>query len=235
MTKVLTVAEMVLRDLARRRTVLGMLFLLPLAFYAARHDQTGQAIRFASLGLGWGASTAGLFSGNSAKTVEPRLRLVGYSSLALLIGRLASLLLVSWAIAGAYFLLIYFDQDIRRPGALALMLMLTALIAVPLGMLIGALVPRDLEGTLLLIGLVGVQMAVDPAKSSSKYLPFWSSREIGTYVVDNVDSGYLTRGLQHGLGMAVGMIVLTGVLTVVRLRRRKHLQSIRQPVAAAMR
>ncbi|GLY08378.1 MULTISPECIES: hypothetical protein [Actinoplanes] len=235
MTKMFTVAEMVLRDLARRRTVLGLLFLLPLGFYAARHDQTGQAIRFASLGLGWGASTAGLFSSNSAKSVEPRLRLVGYSWVTLLVGRLVALLLISWTIAAAYFLLIYFDQDIQRPGALAVMLALTAAIAVPLGMLIGALVPRDLEGTLVLIAFVGVQMAIDPAKDSAKYLPFWSSREIGTYIVDPVGDDYLQRGLQHGLGVTAGLILFAAVVTAIRLRRRKHIHVLTQPVPAGTR
>ena len=232
MIKMFTVAEMVLRDLARRRTVLGLLFLLPLGFYAARHDQTGQAIRFASLGLGWGASTAGLFSSNSAKSVEPRLRLVGYSWFTLLVGRLVALLLLSWAIAAAYFVLIYFDLEIARPGALALMLGLTAVIAVPLGMLIGALVPRDLEGTLVLIAFVGIQMAIDPAKESAKFLPFWSSREIGTYVVDPVGNEYLQRGLQHGIGVTVGLILFAAVMAAIRLRRRKHVHVLRQPAAA---
>lgn len=235
MIKTLTVAEMVLRDLARRRTVLGLLFLLPLGFYAARHDHTGQAIRFASLGLGWGASTAGLFSSNSAKSVEPRLRLVGYSWLALLVGRLIALLLVSWAIAAAYFVLIYVDQDIRRPAALAIMLTLTAVIAVPLGMLIGALVPRDLEGTLVLIAFVGIQMAIDPAKESAKYLPFWSAREIGTYVVDPVGGDYLQRGIQHGIGVSIGLILLAAVVTAIRLRRRKHVHQLREPVLSGTR
>lgn len=115
------------------------------------------------------------------------------------------------------------------------MLALTALIAVPLGMLIGAVVPRDLEGTLVLIAFVGIQMAIDPAKDSAKYLPFWSSREIGTYIVDPVGDDYLQRGLQHGIGVSVGLIVLTAVLTAVRLRRRKHVHLVRQPAAAGMR
>lgn len=232
MIKVFTVAEMVLRDLVRRRTVLGLLFLLPLVFYAARRDETGQAIRFASLGLGWGAGAAGLFSVNSAKTVEPRLRLAGYSWFALFVGRWAALMLVSWSIAAAYFLFISVDQDIQRRGALAAMIFLTALIAVPLGMLIGAAVPRDLEGTLVLIAIVGIQMVIDPADDSSRYLPFWSAREIGTYVVDNVGGDYLTRGLQHGFGTAAGLLLLTAGLTAVRLRHRRHVQVLREPMAA---
>ena len=224
MMHVLTVAEMVLRDLARRRTVLGLLFLLPLVFYAARHDQTGQAVRFAGLGLGWGASTAGLFSANATKSIEPRLRLAGYSWAHLFVGRLLALLAMSWTIAGAYFVIMYGDLDIPRPGAVAALLFLTALIAVPLGMLIGALVPRDLEGTLLLISLIGIQMVMDPATGSSRFLPFWSARELATYAVDPVGAAYLARGLQHGVAVGAAFVALTAALTAVRLRRRPHLR-----------
>lgn len=185
--KLVTVAEMVLRDLDRRRAVLGLLFLVPLAFYVARRDQTGQAIRFASLGLGWGASTAGLFAGNAAKAIEPRLRLIGYSWAQLFFGRL-----------------------------------------VPLGMLIGAAVPRDLEGTLVLIAFIGLQMLIDPAKNSAKLLPFWSSREIGTYAVDPVGSDYLDRGLTHGPAVASGLTFVALVLTAVHLRRRRHVRIMPQ-------
>jgi hypothetical protein len=232
MTKMFTVGEMVVRDLARRRAVLGLLFLVPLAFYLARHDQTGQAVRFAGLGLAWGASTAGLFSSNAAKSIEPRLRLVGYSWTQLFIGRLAALLLVSWVIAGAYFLLIYFDLSVHRPAAVALMLFLTASIAVPLGMLIGAVVPRDLEGTLVLIAFVGIQMVIDPAKDSARYLPFWSTREITTYAVDPVASDYLSRGLTHGLAIAAGFGLANAALAFVRLRRRRHVRVMRMSGAA---
>lgn len=232
MIKMFTIGEMVVRDLARRRAVLGLLFLVPLAFYVARHDQTGQAVRFAGLGLAWGASTAGLFSNNAAKSIEPRLRLVGYSWASLFIGRLVALLLVSWVIAGAYFVLIYADLSVARPAAVALLLFLTALIAVPLGMLIGAVVPRDLEGTLVLIAFIGLQMVVDPAKSSAKYLPFWSTREIATYAVDPVGADHLSHGLAHGLAVAAGFSLATAALAFVRLRRRGHVQPIRQSLAA---
>jgi len=226
MSKILIVSEMVVRDLARRRSALALLFLVPLAFYLARHGQTGQAVRFAGLGLAWGASTAGLFSANSAKSIEPRLRLGGFSWAHLFVGRIVALLLVSWGMAAAYLALISVDLSVPRLGGVAALLFLTALIAVPFGLLIGAVVPRDLEGTLVLIAVIGIQMVVDPAKGSTKYLPFWSSRELSTYAVDSVGRDYLARGLEHGLGVTAGLILVTATLTAVRLRRRRHLRPL---------
>jgi hypothetical protein len=72
-TKTFTAADMVLREMLRRRSVLVLLLLLPLAFYLSRRgDHLGQSIRFVCLGLGWALSTAALFAGNAARTIEPR-------------------------------------------------------------------------------------------------------------------------------------------------------------------
>jgi ABC-type cobalamin/Fe3+-siderophores transport system ATPase subunit len=94
------------------------------------------------------------------------------------------------------------------------------------GLLIGALVPRDLEGTLILITVVGLQFLMNPDKGSAKLLPLWSNRELGTYAIDLTDSGYLERGLAHGLGFAAAMTILTAVLATVRLRRRGHMRFV---------
>jgi hypothetical protein len=40
-------------------------------------------------------------------------------------------------------------------------------------------------------------MLADPEGLVAKVMPFWSTRELGTYAVDPVDGGYLGRGLIH--------------------------------------
>ncbi|CAM5661334.1 hypothetical protein SALBM311S_09902 [Streptomyces alboniger] len=52
----LRMAGSTLRELLRRRRVLGLLLLVPLVLYLGRHDQPGQAIRFAS--WAWGSRSA---------------------------------------------------------------------------------------------------------------------------------------------------------------------------------
>jgi hypothetical protein len=226
MRRTLIVAEMVARDLVRRRAALALLALVPLAFYLARHDEkVGQSIRFASLGLAFAVSALGLFSGTAAKGSEPRLRLSGYRPLQLYAGRLLALVGIGLGLGAAYWAIIALDQDLRRPGAVALMLGVTVFVAAPLGLLIGAVVPRDLEGALLLISMIGLQFLMDPAKGSARLLPLWSNRELGTYAVDLTDGGYLRRGLLHGAGCTLLLVGLTAALTVLRLRRRRHMLS----------
>ncbi|MDG4750411.1 hypothetical protein O7630_05640 [Micromonospora sp. WMMD718] len=95
---------------------------------------------------------------------------------------------------------------------------------VPFGLLLSAVLPRELEGTLVLLTVVGLQMVMDPAGSATRALPFWFSRELATYAVDHTDGGYLNRGLTHGLAFAVALTLLVVAAAAVRLRQRRHLR-----------
>ncbi|MGK5741057.1 hypothetical protein [Micromonospora sp. URMC 103] len=227
MTRTLVVAETALRELVRRRSVLVILLLLPLAFYLSRRgDHLGQSIRFVCLGVGWALSTAALFAGSAARGMEPRLRLSGYRSLHLVLGRLLALWTVGVLLSVPYFVLILVDQHDVRYGAIALIMALMVLVAAPFGLLLSAVLPRELEGTLVLLTVVGLQMVMDPADTASRALPFWFSREIGTYAIDHTDGGYLTRGLMQGVAFAVVLTLLVVVAAAVRLRQRRHLRFV---------
>ncbi|MEU7716186.1 hypothetical protein AB0B03_30075 [Micromonospora chalcea] len=225
MSRTLVVAEAALRELLRRRTVLVILLLMPLAFYLSRRgDFLGQSIRFVCLGLAWALSTAALFAGSAARGMEPRLRLSGYGSRHLVLGRLLALWTVGVLLSTPYFLLVLADQRDVRYGAIALIMAMTVFVAAPFGLLLSAVLPRELEGTLVLLTVVGLQMVMDPAGSATRALPFWFSRELATYAVDHTDGGYLTRGLTHGLVFAVALTLLVVAAAAVRLRQRRHLR-----------
>ncbi|MGH3249794.1 MAG: hypothetical protein ACRDOI_26825 [Trebonia sp.] len=216
---------MSLREVARRRTVLVILALLPLAFYLSRRgDHLGQSIRFVCLGLGWAQSTAALFAGSAARAMEPRLRLSGYQSHHLVLGRLAALWAVGALLSLPYFLLIRFDQHDVRYGVIAMIMSLTVAVSAPFGLALAAVLPRELEGTLVLLIVTGLQMMLDPAGTAARALPFWFSRELATYAIDHAGSGYLWRGLLHGTIFAAALLVLVITMSGIRLRRRPHLQ-----------
>ncbi|WP_229398830.1 ABC transporter permease [Micromonospora okii] len=227
MNRLLTVAEMTLRELLRRRGVLALMLLLPLTFYLIRRDAyVGQSVRSLMLGISWAVSTAALFATGAARELEPRLRLAGYRPHHLYLGRMLGLWAAGLAIALPFFLIVVFDAPGLRHGGVAAAMLCCVAIAPPLGILIGALLPRELEGTLLLLVIVTVQMLIDPAGTGAKLTPFWSSREIGTWAVDHTDDGYLTRGVAHGLVVTVGMIIAVAAVSSIRLRRRRHLRHL---------
>ncbi|MEU7840454.1 hypothetical protein AB0B39_05710 [Micromonospora sp. NPDC049114] len=227
MNRLVTVAEMTLRELLRRRGVLLLLLLMPLTFYLIRRDAyLGQSVRSLLLGVGWAVSTAALFATTAARELEPRLRLAGYRPHHLYLGRMLGLWTVGLVISVPFFLLPMLDGADLRYGGLAAALLCSVGVAAPFGMLIGALLPRELEGTLLLLTVVTVQMLIDPAGSGAKLTPFWSSREIATWSVDHTDGGYLARGVVHGIVVTALLALGVASVATVRLRRRRHLRHL---------
>ncbi|GAB3818594.1 hypothetical protein [Micromonospora zhanjiangensis] len=225
MRKLLTVAEMTLRELIRRKGVIALLLLFPLAFYLLRRgDYVGQSVRLLLLGVSWAVSTAALFATSASREIEPRLRLTGYRTSQLYLGRLLGLTALGLAVAIPFYLLVHFDAPNVRHGGTALAMVFSVAVAAPFGMLIGTVLPRELEGTLLLLITIGIQMLMDPDASWAPLTPLWSVRELGTYAVDHTDGGYLVRGIVHGIGFTLGLAVLVALVSGFRLRRRGHLR-----------
>ena len=214
----LVVANLSTREVGRRWAALLLVVTLPLWFYLVRRDLTGQSTRMLTLGIGWAVSTLTLFVVNASRGVDPRLRLTGASVLSLVGGRLLAMTGVGVALAVGYWTMVGLDQDVLHLWAALVMMLVTALVAPALGALIGATLPRELEGALALLSVCAVQMLADPAGLTAKLMPFWSAREIGTYAVDGGSFDLVWRGLGHG---AVVWLLCTGLtLAVFRWRLR---------------
>lgn len=217
------VAAVTVRELLRRRAALALALLLPLTFYLVRIDIHWTALRLLSIGLGWATATLALFSAVAARSVDRRLSAMGASPSALVVGRHVAVLALGWAIGALYGVLVLatIGDVLEHPEVVPLMLLLTATVAAPLGTLAAAVVPRDLEGALLLLAVMAVQVLVDPAQEWTRALPLWSAREMATYVVDAVGAsagGYLWRGLAHGAAATATLTCLSWTLGALRLR-----------------
>ena len=221
----LVVAGLSAREVSRRRAAVLLVITLPLWFYLVRRDQTGQSIRMLALGIGWAISTLTLFVVNASRGVDPRLRLSGASVTGLVGGRLLAMSGAGAVLAFGYWLLISVDQSVPHPFVAGLVMLVAALVAAPFGSLVGALLPRELEGALALLSVCAVQMLADPAGLAAKLMPFWSVREIGTYAVDGTDIDYLWRGLAH---FAVVWLVCTAG-TLALFARRLRLATYPEP------
>lgn len=176
--RIAIMAEMHSRDLLRRRVALALLLALPLAYYLASYGAEPEGEVAGGVGLAFSVAGATLFSLLSSRDVDQRLVLAGYRPVELLIGRLLFLgpfgLLISVAFSG----LMTWMSDPERPGVLLLAASLAALQAVALGLAIGASVPRELEGTLVLIGVVGLQLAARSDTWTSRVLPLHGVRRL---------------------------------------------------------
>jgi hypothetical protein len=212
----LVVGEMALRDLLRRRAAMAVLVTLPLALYLARRDAVGQSVRSLLFGVSWAMSTVAFFAAMSAREVEPRLRLSGWRPRVLVGGRLAGLLVLASALCLLYAGLVAVDRPIDSHAVLALDFAATALVAVAFGTALGAVIHRELDGALVIFFVAGLQAVMNPFDRAARYLPFWSSRELGTVAVDGAGSASLAAGIIH----AAVVVVLCAAVALTSGRRR---------------
>jgi ABC-2 family transporter protein len=176
--RILIMAEMHGRDLTKRHAALALLVALPLSFYLASSGNGEKSIVAGGVGMAFAVSGATLFSVLSSGEVDQRLVLAGYRPHELLLGRLLFLAPMGVAIAGGFSLLMTTVSHPDRPWLTFLGLAAVALASIPFGLAVGAAVPRELEGTLVLIGVVGMQLAMEPSSPVARILPFYGPRQL---------------------------------------------------------
>jgi hypothetical protein len=212
----LVVAEMQARDLLRRRAVMILFVLLPAAFYYSVPAGEDYGVLAGSIGVSWAVAAAGMFGLLGWRRVEPRLALAGAPAHQGLLGRLVVLLILGLALVAIFApQLLWRSSDLLvEPALLVGALVLMAVVSVPLGLAIGALVPRELEGTLVLIGIVGVGMSVPQDAGIARALPLWGPLEVLAAAAGR--DGTASRGVTH----AVVTTVLLLVVAQLAWRRR---------------
>ena len=168
----LMAAQMQGRQLGRRRVALAIVVVLPVALYVSQDANSPEnAIAFGALGVAWALATTALFAALSARESEPRLILAGYTPTELILGRALVLLLGGIVLcAGAAVAMGLISKPVSD-GDLLAACALVAVISVPLGLAVGSLVPSDLEGTLIIIGAVGVQLSLPQSSPVNVILP----------------------------------------------------------------
>ncbi len=219
MRRALIMAEMHGRDLMRRHVALFLLVALPLSFYLASRGAGDSAIVAGGVGMAFSVSGATLFSVLSSTEVDQRLVLGGYRPLDLLLGRLLFLGPAGLVVSAAFSTLMVTASSPGRPWLTFVGVAAVALQSIPFGLAVGAAVPRELEGTLVLIGVIGMQLAVEPGSPVAKALPFYGAAELISASLDAQGriAGPLVLTVLYGLVlMLVARLFMTGRVDVVR-------------------
>lgn len=201
-------------DLARRRLALVLLTVIPLAYYGALasgggHD-AGYAIVPGTLGMAWPVAGGPMFAALGAYRVDPLLVLAGYRPSELVLGRLVTGTAVGAAIGAIAFAVMTGISRPPHPGMLAAAMALVVVGGVPLGLAIAAVLPRDLEATLVLILVDGMEMAVPKLGPIAPAFPFFAS---GHFLAAAGRTGLSTDVSLLGptlvsLGWAAGLLAL---------------------------
>ncbi len=221
-SRVAAIAEMQGRDLARRHLALALLVALPLAFYGslAGHDVT--AVIPGGVAMAFSVAGASIFSVHSARAVDQRLVLAGFRPSDLIMGRVVVLEALALPVVGGTAAIMAIVSSPPRPWILGLAVGMVAFVAVPFGLAIGALVPRELEATLVLICVVGIQLSLGGSETLAKFLPFWGPRRLIDVALG--ESFSVFRMVAVSLGYAAALFVASIILMTRRVRVIRHSQ-----------
>jgi hypothetical protein len=183
--RVIVPARMTGRELLRRHLAMGLLTGLPLAFYVSSVSQgPHHAAVTGGIAMAFSVAGASIFAALTARPVDQRLVLAGYRPSELLLGRVLFLELFGVVIATLFSVIMVLGTGPQHPVLLGVGVELVAAISVPFGLAVGALAPHELEGVLILIGIVGIQLTLDPTQTIAKLLPFWGAERVISYAVD---------------------------------------------------
>jgi hypothetical protein len=203
-TRTMVVAEMQARDLLRRRAVMTLFVLLPAAFYYSVPADEPWSVMAGSMGVSWAVAAAGLFGILGWRRADPRLVLAGAPAYQGLLGRLLPVQALGLGLVAVFAPQILWRSAalLEQPALMAFALALLAVVSVPLGLAIGALVRGELEGTLVLIGIVGIGMSVPPDTAVARSLPMWGPLDLMQIAAGWVDAP-VRRGVLHAAVSAV--------------------------------
>jgi hypothetical protein len=183
-----------------------MLTALPLLFYLSTASAEGSFVLIVGgLGVAWSLAGAGLFVGLGWRQIGPRLALAGYRPWEMLAGQFGMLAVFAVPLILFFSTVILVGEDVATPADFVTAVALTALVSIPLGLLLGSVAPGDLEGTLGLIGILGIQMSLPASAGFASSMPLYGP-------ITLVESAY---GNNIDVGAAVPHAVISaGLLTI---------------------
>ena len=218
--RTVTAAEMFGRDLGRRWLALLLLVALPVFFFlvSKASQPSGHAFTSGGLGLSWAIAGASLFTALGARGVDQRLVLDGYRPVELVAARVMLLDLAGLALSVLFSGLLDAVSGTPDLPALGTALVLVALVAVPLGLVLAVLVPYELEATLLLIGLVGVEMILPSERVGGRPLPFGGAQALLDRAAGKAHPVAVWIAVGRSAAWIVGLTVVAGLAMAWRTR-----------------
>jgi hypothetical protein len=201
------------RDLSRRSLALGLLVALPVAFFiVSKASEGGHGFTTGGLGLSWAIAGASLFLALGARRIDQRLVFDGYRPAELLAARVLLLDATGLALSALFAALLAGVSGTPDLGALLGALVLVTLVAVPLGLVLAALVPYELEATLLLIGLVGIEMILPSEGGVVAAMPFGGAQALLDRAAGKAHVASVGVGVGRAAVWVVGLTVAAAVI-----------------------
>jgi hypothetical protein len=143
------------------------------------------------MGVGWALATASLFSVVGSNARDRRLAMAGFLPWEILAARLSILSFVALAISLIPTILIPIFSDTAPTNLLLVWIgsLLMGFAGIAIGLIIGSVFPRQLEGTLVLIGVIGIEVGIPLTLDGRQFMPLFGSQAIftaGRFAVDPI-------------------------------------------------
>src|SRR5262249_40116734 len=148
------------------------------AIYGALYRHSPHAVTVGGVASAFSAGGAAIFSMLPARAADQRLPPPRYPPPRLLPRRLILLQAPPLVISLIPPRVMIARTGPAHPADVVAGVILTGIAAVPLGLALGALLPRELEAVLVLIGIVGIQITADPGTVISALLPFHAASQL---------------------------------------------------------
>lgn len=188
------------REYKHRLLILLIVVILPVAFWASMYYSAGgdptpiniptgtgtveiivparesYPTELGLMGIAWAVAVAAFFTITGSIEKDKRLILCGYSSWQILGARL--ILLTGVVLLVSIIPLILFVPTLSplNPELVWLASFLVGLIAVEIGLLVGALIPRHTEGVLIIIGVFGIGMNIQG--TAAEFFPTYPAEQL---------------------------------------------------------
>jgi hypothetical protein len=131
-------------------------------------------------GVAWAMGVAALFSVIGSGGRDRRLVLAGFRSREIMLARFLILLFIAMPVSLIPVVVIAGLSTLPPPNIslVWLGLFLTAAVGAAIGLIVGSLLPRQLEGTILLIAIFSVEFSIPSSVSLRHYLPLYGPQAI---------------------------------------------------------
>jgi hypothetical protein len=208
--RVFTVAKLHGIDIVRRPVTLVLLAVLPVLIYFALGDDP-YAVIVGGILMAFSIAGPAVFVLLTGRPVDQRLTLCGFKPQELIFGRLLLLNGLGFFVVGIFSLLVITQSTPKNSGYVVIGCVLVSLIAVPLGLALASIMPSDLEATLVMIGVVGVQVALRPQPGESTspismFLPLHGPRQF--LLGANGAPFTVLTALLHSLACALILLII---------------------------
>jgi hypothetical protein len=184
-----------------------------------RPGQDPFPLKVGVIGIAWTIAGAAFFLGLSSLRVDERLILAGYHRSELAIGRVVFLSVLTLPLVIIHGLLITVTSR-GDTSPIVLAVASSAAVGLVLGLALAALLPRELEGSLALIAIVGVQISLPSHSAISAAMPLHGPIQLANVAWDR--TGSIIPPLLHAITAAVVLLSVFIALWGRRLQPEQH-------------